>query len=144
MTEYSIIFKSFLAKVDDDQWACPEDFDSATKDWLSLLQSALVYFKFPRFDIYNRSEDGFVEDLTEQEIEVISTFMKVEWLERQVLGYENLRPQYDEADFSHANLVDKLNKLKESTFSKARDLESRYYRSIRGRSFKYSKLAGGG
>jgi hypothetical protein len=46
-----------------------------------------------------------------------------------------------ERDFSHANLLDKLQKTLESEKSKAQELESIYYRSRKGRPFDFSKLA---
>jgi hypothetical protein len=44
-------------------------------------------------------------------IQILATYMKVEWLDRTILTWNNLRPLYDEADFSYANLIDKLIKL---------------------------------
>jgi hypothetical protein len=67
--------------------------------------------------------------------------MKVEWLNRCIMTWENIKPLYVERDFSHANLLDKLQKTLESEKMKAQELESIYYRSRKGRPFDFSKLA---
>ena len=69
--------------------------------------------------------------------------MKCEWLSRNLLTWENVKVQYDERDFSQANLIDKLTKLLIEERKEAKELESIYYRSIDGKPYKYSKLAGG-
>ena len=69
--------------------------------------------------------------------------MKVEWLNRCIMTWENVKPLYTERDFSQANLLDKLGSALESEKKSARERESIYYRSRNGRPFDYSKLAGG-
>ena len=49
--------------------------------------------------------------------------------------------QYDEADFSQANLIDKLQKLLEAERKNAKEMESIYYRSRNGKPFNFGKLA---
>ncbi|MBP5773843.1 MAG: hypothetical protein J6W35_07205 [Eubacterium sp.] len=48
-----------------------------------------------------------------EEIQVISTFMKQQWLKRTVDSWENIKTQYDEADFSQANLLKTFIQLKD-------------------------------
>ena len=67
--------------------------------------------------------------------------MKCEWLNRTILTWENVKPLYDEKDFSQANLLDKFNKMLVQEKKNARKLESLYYRSINGKPYKYSKWA---
>jgi hypothetical protein len=59
------------------------------------------------------------------------------------LQIANVKPLYEERDFSQANLLDKLKNTLEAERLNALRLEGYYYRSVRGKSFKYSKLAGG-
>ena len=68
--------------------------------------------------------------------------MKCEWLDRCIMTWENVKTLYEERDFSQANLLDKLKETRESEEAKALKLESIYYRSIKGKPFKYRKLAG--
>ena len=81
-------------------------------------------------------------DLNNQEIQILATYMKCEWLNRTILTWENVKPLYEERDFSQANLLDKFNELLAKEEKKALKLESIYYRSIKGKPFKYSRLAG--
>ena len=59
------------------------------------------------------------------------------------MTWENVKPLYEERDFSQANLLDKLKSTLEYERLNASRLEGVYYRSVKGKSFKYSKLAGG-
>ena len=105
-----------------------------------ILESAIPYFKFPRISL-ERDENGFTNELKSEEIEIIATYMKCEWLNRQILSLENIGPQYDERDYSPANQLAKLNELLKATQNRAAKLESFYYRSIQGKPFKYSQWA---
>ena len=70
--------------------------------------------------------------------------MKCEWLNRTILTWENVKPLYEEKDFSQANLLDKFTQMLIQEKDNAKRLESVYYRSVSGRPFDYTKLAGGG
>ena len=48
---------------------------------------------------------------------------------------KNIKPLYEERDFSQANLLDKLNSLYEAQEKKAREREAIYYRSRKGKPF---------
>ena len=89
------------------------------------------------------NDDGFVDDLTQAEIQVIADFMKVEWLNRCIMTWENVKPLYEERDFSQANLLDKLEDALEAEKKNAEKRESIYYRSRNGKPFDFSRLAGG-
>lgn len=141
MTPYEKIYDNFLAKILEDEWAewSPNEI---TEDLKQILDGALPYFKFPRKDLRNRTESGFVEDLDNEEIQILATYMKVEWLNRSIMTWENTRPMYDEVDFSPANLIDKMTKMLAQEQSKAANLEARYYRSREGKPFNFKKMAG--
>lgn len=139
MTSFTTVYNAFLSKILDDEW---EDWDYADveKDLFTLLQGAVVRFKFPRISLdYN--EIGFINDLTNDEIQILATYMKCEWLNRTILTWENVKPLYDERDFSQANLIDKFNAMLEAEQKHALQLESIYYRSIKKKPFSYSQLA---
>ena len=94
------------------------------------------------FDKYDNFIDGeFDEDLNNHEIQILATYMKVEWLNRTILTWENVKPLYYEKDFSQANLIDKFKQLLEREEKKALRLESIYYRSIDRKPFDYGRLA---
>ena len=142
MTPYTVIYNAFLTKILEDEWAGWEDL-YVKADLKTILLSAIPYFKFPRVDLQSRDDikEIFYDDLNNEEIQILATYMKVEWLNRNILTWENIRPMYDEADFSQANLLDKFIKLQEREEEKALKLEAIYSRSRKGKPFDYSKLA---
>ena len=141
MTPLTKVYEAFLAKITDDEYLywTKEEINA---DLIKILEAALPSFKFPRVDITIEG-DNFVGDLGAEEIKIISSYMREEWLNRCILDTENLRPLYDERDFSPANFIDKLHSLLKTEQATARKAEADYYRSIKGKPYNYGKLAGG-
>ena len=136
------VYDAFLAKMLEDEWLNWTDKETE-EDWRALLNAAIPYFKFPRVSLEINDYDYFVdEEMTNAEIQILATYMKCEWLNREILTWENIKPLYVERDFSQANLIDKLRKLLESEEYKALKLERIYYRSRKGKPFTYRDLAG--
>lgn len=140
MTSLQIVYDAFLAKMLEDEWA-NWDMEEIEQDWRAILDGALPYFKFPRISL-DIQDDSFVDDLDNEEIQILASYMKCEWLNRTILTWENVKPLYEERDFSQANLLDKFQSLLEKEEKKAKQLEAIYYRSIKRKPFNYSKLAG--
>lgn len=134
------VYDAFLGKMLDDEWEAWEELD-LKEDLYTLLQGALPWFKFPRVSL-EHDEDSFVEDLSNEEIQILATYMKCEWLNRTILTWENVKPLYEERDFSQANLIDKFNAMLKQEKKNGEKLESLYYRSIKGKPFDYTTLAG--
>ena len=135
------IYDAFLSKMLEDEWLNWTD-EEREQDWRSLLDAAIPYFKFPRVSL-EIVDDVFIdENFANEEIQILATYMKCEWLNRTILTWENVKPLYVERDFSQANLIDKLKQLLEREEYKALKLERIYYRSRKGRPFTYSQLAG--
>lgn len=142
MTSLHVVYEAFLSKILEDEWLNWTD-EEIEADWRLLLDGAIPYFKFPRISLEIDNEAGaFVEDLTNQEIQILATYMKCEWLNRTIMTWENIKPLYVERDFSQANLISKLKDLLDREEYKALKLERIYYRSIAGKPYKYSGLAG--
>lgn len=145
MTNFQVVYDAFLGKMLDDEWANWYEED-IQEDWKSLLFAALPWFKFPRvsLDIVVDDEDGtekFEADLNNEEIQIIATYMKCEWLNRTILTWENVKPLYEERDFSQANLLSKFNDMLAAEKKNAARLEAVYYRSINRKPFDYTQLA---
>lgn len=104
MVSLTKVYDAFLCKISDDEWSKPysqEDLEWFIKDWYSILKSSLIHFKFPQHSLkIDEDNNCFVDDITEQEIEVIATFMKLEWLKRSIDTWENIKKFYSESDFS--------------------------------------------
>ena len=139
MTPYTKVYEAFLARILEDEW---ENWliDEAEADWRQILDMAVPHFKFPRVSL-EQTDTGFCGELGVEEIQILANFMKVEWLNRCIMTWENVKPLYVERDFSQANLLDKLNSMLTSEKTKAQEMESIYYRSRKGRPFDFSKLA---
>jgi len=106
----------------------------------SLLIAAIPNFKFPKVSL-DYGATSFNEDLKNEEIQILATYMKCEWLNRAILTWENIKPLYEERDFSQANLLSKFNDTLAAEKENARRLESLYYRSTNYKPFNYKKLA---
>lgn len=140
MTSFDKVYDAFLAKMLDDEWGNWEQ-EEVEMDLRQLLEGAIPRFKFPRVSL-NRSEEGFEENLGSEEIQILATYMKCEWLNRTILTWEHVKPLYEERDFSQANLIDKLNQTLEAERKSAEKLESLYYRAIKHKPFDYRRLSG--
>jgi hypothetical protein len=139
MTPYEKVYEAFLARILEDEW---ENWliEEAMMDWRQILDMAVLHFKFPRVSL-EQTDEGFCGELTTAEIQILANFMKVEWLNRCIMTWENVKPLYVERDFSQANLLDKLNAMLASEKANAKEMESIYYRSRKGRPFDFSQLA---
>ena len=140
MTPYFKVYEAFLARILEDEW---QDWliEEAEADWRQILEAALPWFKFPRVSL-EHDENGFVDDLSHQEIQIIANYMKCEWLNRCLLTWENVKPLYQERDFSQANLIDKLDEAIKQELANALAMERIYYRSSHGKPFNYPSMAG--
>lgn len=139
-TPFSKIYDNFLSKITDDMYMELTELETF-RLLEELLISAIPKFEFPRVKI-NSYELAFVEDestykgvesngievpaiiydggyfdnnLNQEEINILSTYMIVEWLGQQLASVENTRMKYSGSDFkftSQANHMQKLSTLK--------------------------------
>ena len=140
MTPYSKVYEAFLSKILEDEWG-NWTIDEMEIDLHQIMHAAIPYFKFPRVSLDARDEvnQAFEGDLSNEEIQIIASYMKCEWLNRSIMTWENIRPMYSEKDFSPANLLDKLNQTLITERKNALRMESYYYRSIKGKPYDYSQ-----
>lgn len=139
-TPFSQVYDSFLSKVTDDMYMEFTELDTF-RMLEELLISAIPKFEFPRVDINNYeialmqdvstykgvesdnievaatiySNGYFINKLSQEEVNVLSTYMIVEWLGQQLASVENTRMKYSGTDFkftSQANHMQKLLVLK--------------------------------
>lgn len=125
-TPFSVVYDSFLSKITDDMYM--ELTEQETFAMLKeLLISALPLFEFPRISLAYEKETitddqgnesdvwSFSNTLNLEEIDIIATYMVVQWLGQQLASIENVRMKYSGADFkftSQANHMQKLLQLK--------------------------------
>ena len=156
-TPFLKVYDAFLARITADEWTLEEELAIVERDWQELLNIAIFRFKYPRVSLEREevepSEDDdnphelkfyqFVEDLTNDEIQLLALYMKHEWVKRCIASWENIRQLYADKDFSQANHLDKLNKLEAAIANDVRRAEGIYDRSRGKRPANlFKKLAG--
>ena len=141
-TPFIKVYDAFLGRITADEWTLEEELAIVERDWQELLRIAIFRFKYPRVDLTVEelnSEEGnddsrlyryqFVNDLTNDEIQLLALYMKHEWVKRCVASWENIRQLYADKDFSQANHLDKLNKLEAAIALEVHKAEGIYDRS---------------
>lgn len=141
MASVQDVYDAFLPKMLEEEWLHWTE-EEQQQDWRALLDAAIPWFKFPRVSLEIDADGNFVDDITNIEIQILATYMKCEWLNREILTWENVKPLYVERDFSQANLLGKLKDLLDREEYKALKLERVYYRSRKGKPFDFTQLAG--
>ena len=139
-TPFSKVYDSFLSKITEDMYMELTELDTF-RLLQDLLISAIHKFEFPRvdltdYDLYELndiveyqgaesnykvvnafiySEGDFNSKLTQEEINILSIYMIVEWLGQQLASVENTRMKYSGSDFkftSQANHMSKILQMK--------------------------------
>lgn len=117
-TSFSIVYNSFLSKITDDMY-----MELTKKDTYRMLEELLISsipkFEFPRFDSFNyilkqdcEEETGYFNSvLTPEEINILSTYMIVEWLGQQLASIENVRMKYSGTDFKFTSQANHMQKI---------------------------------
>lgn len=136
-TPFTAIYDSFLTRVTSDMYMELNELD--TIEMLQdLLVAAIPRFEFPRFDIfdyelgmydycgeYNGIESNYEDApatmwvggffnaaLTQEEINILSLSMVVEWLGQQLATTENTRLKYSGSDFKFTSQANHMAKIK--------------------------------
>ena len=156
-TPFSDVYESFLSKVTDDMYM--ELTKKQTYDMLEdLLISSIPKFEFPRKNLFNYEkgfslpedeeeeeedkEEGYVFTgyfncaLTSEEINILATYMIVEWIGQQLASVENTRMKYSGTDFkftSQANHMQKLLVMKKDYEREGFHLQRLYKRRTIGK-----------
>ena len=141
-TPFLKVYDAFLSRITADEWTLEEELAIVERDWQELLKIAIFRFKYPRvsldFEPINPvfQEDPnqlvqyqFVDDLSNDEIQLLALYMKHEWVKRCIASWENIRQLYADKDFSQANMLDKLNKLETTVALEVHKAEGIYDRS---------------
>lgn len=139
MTAFQVVYDAFLSKILEDEWN-DWDLEDIEADWYTLLMGAIPNFRFPRVSL-EINDEGFEDDLNNDEIQILATYMKCEWLNRTIMTWENVKPLYEERDFSQANLIDKFKSMLAAEQKNAEKLEAKYYRAIKRQPYDYTRLA---
>lgn len=132
-TPFSSIYESFLSKITDDMYM-ELTKDDTYKMLEDLLISAIPKFEFPRKNLFDYvlgkdveglvlNESGYIDPtdhyevgyfntvLTMEEINILATYMVVEWLGQQLASIENVRMKFSGTDFKFTSQANHMQKL---------------------------------
>ena len=74
MTPFRKVYEAFLSRILEDEWQ-HWMIEEAEQDQFQIMTNALSWFKFPRVSL-EYDEEGFIDDLNNEEIQIIADFMK--------------------------------------------------------------------
>lgn len=142
-TPFKVLFDSFLARIESQDWVIPEQIEIAERDWIQLLKTAIFQFRFPRVSLeFDEDAKVFLNEVGNPEIQVLATIMKHQWIKRCIASWEQIKMLYSNKDFSQANHLDKLIKLSDQVYVQVIKALATYSRSINGKPFNYAVFAG--
>ena len=135
-TPFSKVYDSFLSKVTDDMYMELTELETF-RMLQELLVSSIHWFEFPRVNINDYDENEIIDEetysgvesenkpvkaiiysggyfnvpLTTEEINVLSTYMIVEWMGQQLASVENTRMKYSGSDFKFTSQANHMAKI---------------------------------
>lgn len=136
ITPFSFVYDRFLNRITDDMYLELTELDTF-KLLEDLLIAAIPWFEFPRVDLYDYESSGDVDvemycgiesdmmetevtihrggyfnvELTEEEINILSSYMIVTWIGQQLASIENTRMKYSANDYKFTSQANHLQKL---------------------------------
>ena len=147
-TPFRVVYDAFLARIEQDEWSLITDIGQLERDWFELLKMAINRFMFPRVSLeYIEIDECFVEELSYQDIQLLATFMRNEWLKRTLSSWELLKQQYSTKDFqmlSQANHMDRLREVVKQSNDECKHMTNQYSRVIEHKPYDWvNNFAGG-
>ena len=112
-TDFNIIYTRFYSKITDDMYM---ELDRAQTDALleELLINALPWFEFPRVSLqYSTVKHCFRYELSDEEVNIIATYMVLGWFDQQLASVEVSRMKFSGSDFKFTSQANHMAKLKE-------------------------------
>ena len=112
-TDFNIIYTRFYSKITDDMYM---ELDRVQTDALleELLINALPWFEFPRVSLqYSTIKHCFRYGLSDEEINIIATYMMLGWFDQQLASVELVRMKFSGSDFKFTSQANHMSKLKE-------------------------------
>ena len=81
-----------------------EDESVVEDDWKQILNAAIFRVRYPHVSLdYDTDAGTFNDTLGNDEIQLLANLMKSEWVNRQIVKWDNLRQLYSDKDFSQSN-----------------------------------------
>ena len=146
-TPYSVLFDSFSSKIEDPIYGNMTQLE-AELDMVKLLNSAIIYFEYPKVNVFNKDDLNkiFAENLGIYEVEILALLMKTQWLKRQINSIYNIKQHMSDKDFrltSQANHLNSLLELEKRTTEEINNVKIKYsYKNIDTNKPDFSGLSG--
>lgn len=128
-TPYTVLYESVLSKIKDYDFLNLEEQDiyAILSDY---IRPAIVSFRICKVDLADRNDVGFNIALNDTEIEILSNYMVINYLDsnyiRVPLALKQTLSSKDFNAFSPANQLDKLIAVRNKYLSDNETLLSRY------------------
>ena len=128
-TPYTVLYDSVLSKIKDYDFLNLNQYDiyDVLRDY---VRPAIVSFRICKVDLSDRDDEGFNVKLNDTEIEILSNYMVINYLDsnyiRVPLALKQSLSSKDFKVFSPANQLEKLVALRETYRKDNETLLSRY------------------
>jgi hypothetical protein len=125
-TPYSVVYNSFLDKVSDTDLLA---LTTTNTELIILGYMNRTCTKFERICVFNLSDRDdttrqFSDDLTDEDIDIISEGMLVEWYKPKLHFNENLKNVLNTKDYNQYSPANLLKEIRESYKSAKNNFES--------------------
>lgn len=138
MTSFQEVYDYFLHSITDDLYITLNE-EETKEDLFVFLKKAIVKFRYPKKDLsYKKEEDSFNEDLESSECYILSLYMLLEWLNRQMATVRLTELQYTGSDLKSIGTKSQMSTLKEAYehFNKELEKQLKYYHYKDEKSYK--------
>lgn len=138
MVSFETLYNQFLSSISSYTLTQLSD-DDIKAELFNLAVRAIAAFKFPKMPLtYSEQEDDygglahyFDNNVTQKELNVLLSHMKVYWIEFQISKEERLQTLYYDDNvrtFSSANMIAQLNRMYENFVEMTKKAEYDYSR----------------
>lgn len=127
-TPYVTVFSSFLDKISDSYLLSMDDAD-LEEQLLKFLGSSIPKFRKCKVNLSERDSVKFLNDLSDEEIEILANLMVVEWLRPRINSLELLKQSLGTRDFqlySQSSHLKELSNLRKMTLEEINYLITSY------------------
>lgn len=128
-TPYTVLYDSVLSKIKDYGFLNLRE-GTVYSILYDYIRPAIVSFRICKVDLSNRNEEGFNVTLNDTEIEILSNYMVINYLDsnyiRVPLALKQTLSSKDFNAFSPANQLDKMLAVRNKYLSDNETLLSRY------------------
>ncbi len=114
MTPFEAVYTAFLSKMIDSSFIeVPSEV--AMEDLLQLLKAAIFNFEYPKISLeIDELTETFVEELTADEIQLLSHLMTYEWFSRNLLNIGLFTAGMTTSEFKTFSKSNQLSSMKDT------------------------------